>query len=419
MGIRNRGVVVCAVGLALVVGLVAAGGKKPTGSWTQWGGPTMEFRADSTGLKSEWPTEGPKELWARDLGDGYSAVLIENGRAYTMYREGDDEIVVCLDATTGKTIWQHAYAATPREGHVHQFGDGPRATPLISGNLLFTIGVAGHMHALDKKAGQVVWSHALWDEFQGTVLDHGYSSSPVTYKDSVLVLVGGPGNSVIAFRQKDGAVKWKAHDFKNSYSTPRVLAVDGEEQLVAFMAEEAIGLDPDDGRLRWRFPHQNQWGQNVSMPVMADQHHMLISSPEAGAKGLKLTNVEGGETKVEELWTTRKIQFYHVNTVRDGDWVYGSTGTMGPAFLASINIKTGEIGWRERDFAKANCVLADGKLYVLDEDGNLGVTTATPQDLVVHSKVKFLDGVAWTVPTIAGTTMYVRDQKKLRAVSLS
>ena len=301
MEIRMSRLVVCAAGIALVLGVIAAGDKKATGSWTQWGGPTMEFRADSTGLKSEWPTEGPKELWSRDLGDGYSAVLVENGRAYTMYRDKDNEVVVCLDAATGKTVWEHSYAASTSEGHVHQFGDGPRATPLIAGNLLFTIGVSGHMNALDKKSGKVVWSHALWDEYKGSVLDHGYSSSPVAYKDSVLVLVGGEGNAIMAFKQKDGAVKWKSQSFKNSYSTPRVLRVDGEDQLIAFMAEEAIGVDPDDGKLRWRFAHQNQWGQNVSMPVMADEHHLLISSPEAGAKGLKLTNVEGADTKIEEL----------------------------------------------------------------------------------------------------------------------
>jgi outer membrane protein assembly factor BamB len=419
MKMLDRRLVVCAVGVALVLCAVAADDKKPTGSWTQWGGPSMEFRADSTGLKSEWPAEGPKELWSRDLGDGYSAVLVEDGRAYTMYRDKDKEVVVCLDATNGKTIWQHSYAASPSENHVHQFGDGPRSTPLLVGDQLFTIGVAGNMHALDKKTGKVQWSHTLWDEYKGTVLEHGYASSPVAYKDSVIVLVGGEGNAVMAFKAKDGAVKWKSQSFKNSYSTPRILKVDGQEQVVAFMMEEAFGLDPNDGKLRWRFAHQNQFGQNVSMPVMADEQHLLISSPEAGAKGLKLTNGESGETKVEELWATRKIQFYHVNTVRDGDWIYGSTGTMGPAFLAAVNIRTGEIGWRMRDFAAATCVMADGKLYVLDEEGNLALTTVTPKELVVHSKVKIIDGTAWTVPTIAGTTMYLRDKQKLRAVSLS
>ena len=110
--------------------------------------------------------------------------------------------------------------------------------------------------------------------------------------------------------------------------------VDGEEQLVTFMAEEVIGVDPGNGKLKWRYPHQNQWGQNINMPLMADANHMLISSPQAGAKGLKFTH-DGDEVKVEEIWSTRKIQFYHVNTVRDGDWVYGSTGTMAPLPVGS------------------------------------------------------------------------------------
>ena len=132
---------------------------------------------------------------------------------------------------------------------------------------------------------------------------------------------------------------------------------------------------------------------------------------------MKLTH-DGGETKVEELWSTRKIQFYHVNTVRDGDWVYGSTGTMAPAFMAAINIRTGEIGWRERGFAKANCIMADGRLLVLDEDGNLGMTTVSPTELVLHAKVELLDKVAWTVPTVVGKTMYVRDKTKIIALDL-
>ena len=107
----------------------------------------------------------------------------------------------------------------------------------------------------------------------------------------------------------------------------------------------------------------------------------------------------------------------HVNTVRQGDWVYGSTGN-GPAFMAAVNIRTGEIGWRERGFAKANCIMADGRLYILDEDGNLAMTTASPDGLEVHAKVELMDAVAWTVPTIVGKTMYARDQNRIVALRL-
>jgi prepilin-type processing-associated H-X9-DG protein len=181
------------------------------------------------------------------------------------------------------------------------------------------------------------------------------------------------------------------------------------------MAEALIGIDPANGELQWEFPHTNQYGQNVAMPVMVDGH-LFLSSIEAGAKGLKLTR-DGGKTKIEEVWSTRKIQFYHVSTVRDGDYVYGSTGSQ-VSFLSAVNVKTGEIAWRERGFAKANVLFADGRLIVLDEDGKLALTTASPTGLTVHSQVELMEKVAWTVPTIVGKTMYVRDKVHIMALDL-
>ena len=401
------------VAVALGIGIAGAGD-----SWTQWGGPHMNFKADSSELAEKWSDDGPRKLWARELGDGYSAILVDSGRLYTMYRADDKEIVVALNAKTGETIWEHAYEDSPREGHVAQFGSGPRSTPLISGKQIYTIGVAGRMHCLNKNTGKVVWSQELWgDELGGNFLNHGYSSSPIAYKNTVIALVGGEGSSIVAFNKKTGKVAWKNLDFKNSYSTPRVLNVDGDEQLVTFMAEQLIGVDPDNGELKWQYPHQNQWGQNINMPALIDDKYMLLSSPEAGAKGIKLTSKDG-KAEIEEVWSTRKIQYYHVTTVQNGDYVYGSTGTRTPAFMSAVNIKTGEIAWRKRGFAKANVVAADGRLIILDEDGKLYLTTATPEDLTVHSEAEVLERVAWTVPTIVGKMMYVRDKTNITAFDL-
>lgn len=402
--------------LALLALATVTAGESTSGSWTQWGGPHQEFRAVSSGLASEWPADGPRQLWSRELGEGYSAILVEGGRLYTMYRDGDEETVVCLNRKNGETLWEHRYGHAPREGHVVQFGAGPRSTPLIDGDRIYTIGVAGLMHALNKKDGKVVWSHDLWSEYGGNVLEHGYSSSPIAYKDTVIALVGGEGQSIVAFNKKDGSVAWKNLDFRNSYATPKIFDIDGEDQLITFMAESVIGVDPDSGALEWQYPHQNEWGQNIAPPVMVDGY-LFFSSPQAGAKGLKLSR-KNGKTEFEEVWSTRKIQFYHVSTARDGDYVYGSTGMRTPAFMAAINVKTGEIAWRKRGFAKANVVHADGRLIILDEDGKLYLTTATPDDLTIHSEVELLNEVAWTVPTIVGKTMYVRDQVKILALDL-
>jgi len=213
-------------GVAVVFAFLSVSADKPADpGWTQWGGPNQDFRAPSAGLAAKWPEAGPKPLWKRALGDGYSAILFDEGRLYTMYRDGGDEIVVCLNAANGETVWERRYADAPKEGHVHQFGDGPRSTPLVDGDRVYSIGVAGKMHCLNKKDGTVVWSHDLWgDEFKGTYLNHGYASSPIAYKDTVIVLVGGEGHSIVAFNKKDGSVAWKALDYKNSYSTPRIFA---------------------------------------------------------------------------------------------------------------------------------------------------------------------------------------------------
>ena len=412
-------IVRCAAVAALIAGLaLILGADKPAAGWKQWGGPTQEFNAPGAKLAKQWSEEGPKRLWEREIGEGYSAILVEGNRLYTMFREGDHEVVVCLDAKAGEPVWERRYEASPREGHVSQFGDGPRATPLIVGDLLYSIGVSGKMHALKKSSGEVVWSRDLWgEELGGNVLNHGYSSSPIAHKNTIIALVGGEGASIVAFNAKDGSLVWKAQSFKNSYSTPQILSVDGQDQMVVFMAEELIGLDPENGDLKWSVPHKNQWGQNINMPVMADANHMFLSALGAGAKGLKLTNRDN-KTDVEEVWTTRKIQYYHVTSVRDGDYVYGSTGGGAPSFMSAVNIKTGEIAWRKRGFAKANCIAADGRLFILDEDGKLAMATATPDDLTIHSEVELMESRAWTVPTIVGKTMYVRDNKTIVALDL-
>lgn len=414
----KRAWVQCVCGLSVLALAVSA--QTASAQWTQWGGPTQDFRVDAKGLAAKWPEAGPKELWKRELGDGYSAILADGGRLYTQYRGDGKEAVIALDAATGKTIWEHKYDSGPADGHVHEFGDGPRSTPLIVKDRIYTIGVSGTMKCLGKEDGKPYWTQELWkdEQFGGNKLNHGYSSSPVAYKNTVITLVGGKGSSIVAFDQMDGKVVWKSQDFTNSYSTPKLINLDGEDQMVTFMAEEIIGFNPTNGELQWRVAHGNQWKQNVCMPVWhAASKTLVLSSPEAGAKGLRLTK-KGDKTEVEEAWATRKIQFYHVTSVGVDDYIYGTTGTQAPAFFAALNVKTGEVAWRERGFAKATCLYADGKFIVLDEDGQLALTTMTPKGMTVDSKTNILEKVTWTVPTLAGKSLFVRDKKNIVAFDL-
>ncbi len=410
----------------LAICLLAFGGE--TAAWRQWGGPTRDFKAPATSLAATWPEEGPAQLWSRPLGDGHSAILYDGGRLFTMYRpprdgeqrspasgETDLEAVICLDAASGQTVWEYRYEA--QVVSLLQFGDGPRSTPLIVGDLVFAVGRSGRMLALDKGDGSLVWSHELWEApFNGNPQAHGYSSSPVAHGGNVIALVGGPKASVVAFDRATGEVQWQLSGFRNSHASPKILEIAGRKQLVTFMREEMIGVDPATGELLWSWPHANQWGHNITQPSVAGDI-IFFSSPQAGARGLRLVPSDGG-IEVEQIWSSRRIQFYHATTVQEGDWVYGSTGTNSPAFMTAVNIRTGEVGWRLRGFAKANCLEGDGRLLVLDENGVLYLAEATPEELVIVSQTQLLGRYAWTVPTLVGSRLFARDQQRIVALDL-
>ena len=387
--------------------------------WLQWGGPRRDFTTNSKGLAASWPATGPKQLWTRPLGAGHSAILASGNTLYTMYSSGEQEIVIALAADTGKTMWEYKYDA-PRAGMNYEAGDGPHSTPLLVGDMLYTVGATGKLFALDKTSGKVAWSHDLWKDYSGRKMDRGYSCSPLAYKNTIILTLGGKENqTLIAFNQKDGTVAWKNGSLDMSPSSPILINVDGQEQLVAFLGKVVAGIDPNNGNVLWSHPHVTEWGLNITMPVWGNDNLLFISSAySGGSRVLKLTQKDG-KTTAEELWFHRRMRVHHGTAIRIGDYVYGSSGDFGPAFFAAVNVKTGEIAYQDRTFPKSNFLLADGKLIILDEDGNLALATATPTALKVISKVSVLKNLAWTVPTLVGTKLYLRDRRTITALDLS
>lgn len=387
--------------------------------WLQWGGPSRNFTTNSKGLAAAWPSTGPKRVWSRPLGAGHSAILVNGNTLYTTYNQGEQEVVIALAADTGKTIWEYKYDAPTPTGMDYEYGVGPHSTPLLVGDLLYTIGATGKFFALDKKTGKVAWAKDLWTQYGGTKLGRGYSCSPIAYKNTVILTLGGAGQTLIAFNQKDGTVAWKNQTLDMSPASPIIITVDGQDQMIAFLGKVVAGIDPNNGNLLWSHPHVTEWGLNISNPVWGSDNLLFISSAyNGGSRVLKLTQKEG-KTTAEELWFHRRMRLHHSTAIRIGDYVYGSSGDFGPAFLAAVNVKTGEIAYQDRSFPKSNLLLAEGKLIILDEDGNLALATATPTELKVISKVSVMKNLAWTVPTLVGTKLYLRDRHTIMALDLS
>ena len=403
----------------LAAALVLLGETKtqPPG-WTQWAGPHRDFTSEATGLADSWPAAGPRRIWSRPLGEGYSGIAESDGVLYTMYRRGDVEFVVAADAETGKNLWETNYRE-PYQISYQEAGNGPYAMPLVLGDRIYTVGAAGTFQSLDRKTGKILWTRRLIQDMGGTPMQFGYSCQPLVYKDNLIMMVGGRGHAIVAFRPKDGSVAWQKQDFANSNSSPVLINLDGEDQVVAFMGSDVIGVDANTGDLRWSFPHNTPYGLAVSMPVWDPEHHLLFFSAayDTGSYVLELHR-QGAKTAVKQVWKDNHIQVHFGSIIRIGDYLYCSSGRDGPKLLTAVNIKSGKIAWRERGFARASLLYADGKLILVDEDGNLALARVSPERLEVISKVELLKSNAWTVPTLVGTRLYVRDRHDMMAFDI-
>jgi outer membrane protein assembly factor BamB len=395
------------------------------GEWTQFGGPRRNFTSDAKGLATSWPAAGPKQLWTRALGEGHSSILVDGPRLYTMYRplglmsmirRSQEEVIISLDAATGKTLWEHRYPASTA-GLDFEYGAGPHSTPLIVGTKLFAASTLKELFALDKQSGKVLWAHDMIKEYSAGMPGRGFSPSPIAYRDSVILPAGGP-NAVLAFDQATGKLLWKGPRFEASPASPILINVDGEDQLVMFGGAEIVGLNPSSGAVLWRHPHKTEWGLNISTPVWGDGNILFSSSAyNSGTRCLQLSKV-GGQTAVKELFFTNQMRVHIGTVIRIGDYAYGASGDFGPSFITAINVKTGKIAWRDRSFSRSTFLHADGKLIILDEDGTLGLATVSPEGLKVLTRASVMTKTSWTVPTLVGTKLYIRDRKDILALEL-
>jgi outer membrane protein assembly factor BamB len=389
-----------------------------SGDWLLWGGPHRDFKSPSRGLAVTWPAKGPRRVWSRQLGEGYSAAAIEGSRLYTAYSTTTHVNVAALDAQTGTPVWQHQYEKSWRSND-RDLGDGPFSMPQIVGDRVVTVDGGARLYSLDKKTGKPVWSRDLYGEFGGSRMEYGYSCHALPFKDTLIMMVGGPRNALMSFRQKDGTVVWGRHSFPNSHSSPVLINVDGQEQVVALMGQQVVGVEPVTGEILWQHPHPTPYNLAISTPVWGPDNILIVSSAyDSGTRALHLTR-QAGKTAVKELWHNRRVQVHFGTMIRIDNTVYGSSGEDGPAQITALDVKSGNILWQSgRQFAKAQLVLADGKFIVVDQDGVLALTSASPKGLHVHAKASLLQSLAWTPPTLAGTRLYIRDRKSLIALDL-
>jgi outer membrane protein assembly factor BamB len=398
--------------------LALALGADARGAWPQWGGPNRNFVTGPADFATSWPAAGPRRIWAHPLGDGFSSIVTDGTTLYTLYRDGADDVAIALDAGTGATRWTARYPAPFKETCSEQLGPAPRAAPLLAGDRLITVSAGGLMNSFDRATGRTRWTRDVLEGSAESLRACGYSNSPIAYKDTIITTAGGPGRGVVAYDAATGKTAWQSQDFQNGYSSPIIIDLDGRPELIVFTYGEIAGLNPDTGALEWSRPHKSDQGVNVATPIWGDDHLLFISSAYGGgSRVLKLART-GGTVTVDEVWASQRVRIHFGNAVRIGDRIYGSNGDMGSAPFAAVDVKSGEMIWRDRSVTRSTLIGAGRQLVLLDEDGNLALATPGEAGLELHGKVQLLKERAWTAPTLSGTTLFVRDRHQIMALDL-
>lgn len=411
IGQRGRMTTAGAV-LVLVVGM--AGSLARADDWPNWRGPHHDGVCRETGLLQVWPADGPRVLWKARLGGGYSAVAISKGRLYThTARDKKEEIVLCLDAATGTELWRRRYDCdydryvTLREN----WDRGPRATPAVDGDRVFTVGTTGIVLCLDAATGKEIWRRDLLHIAGRFCPEQGYCSSPLVVGDLVFVHPGGnQGTSLAALDKKTGQTVWQALDDAPSYASPIPVTFNGATQIVYFTGESVVGVTLRDGRQLWRRPWHTQPPIHGATPIYSDGHVFISSNYGVGAALLRLK----GDGQPDEVWKARSMQNQYATCVLHQGHLYGFSGFR----LACIDFATGQARWDRTGLGKGALLVADGNLIILSERGDLILAEATPNAYVEKSRCKPLGGVCCTGPVVAGGRLYIRNEDMLLALDV-
>lgn len=396
-------------------------GPEPESRWPQWGGPHRSFTLGGQGEEGPslaWSEEGPRELWRRDLGPGYSSMVLGDGRLFTQFRDGEDELVIAVDSASGETLWTFPYAAPLGPGRARGYGQGPHSTPLLAevagGSVLIAVGSNGAVHALDPADGELLWSFDLGAASGDTRF--GHAASPLQVGNTVVLLAGGAKPRALALDIKSGELRWQGPPRGSSYASPILLTYEGRRQVVYLSSEEILGLDASSGELLWSRFCRNGWGNNSADPVWLPPDRIWIASlPDDGARLLRLLPAAAGG--VEVLWHQPTVSVHHWNAVPFGERMITAVGSQG-SILAAVEIASGEILWRQRGFPKARLLKVGDDLLVLDETGVVSWGRPGADGLQISARAQVLTKPSWTAPVLVDGILYLRDEQSLLALDL-
>ena len=375
--------------------------------WPQWRGPARDGISAETELLEQWPAGGPPLLWKTNgLGEGYSSVAVSGGRVFTQGQKQRRQFIMALDEETGAKLWETPLGNSYRHGR----GNGPRGTPTVNQGNVYALGGEGSLICVEATTGKRLWYTHLLKRFGGRNTSWGISESPLVDGKKIVVNAGGSGASVVALDKKNGNLIWKSQSDEAGYSSAVAAQAGGISHYIVLTGEAAVGLRADNGRLLWRYERVSNRTANVATPIVRGDYVFVSSDYGTGGALLELT-ADRGDLEAREVYFNRDMRNHYSSSVLVGDYLYGYSSRI----LTCMNFKTGEVAWRDRSVGKGQLIHADGRLYLLSEDGVVGLVEATPEGYREKSRFSIGRGdyPTWTLPAIANGKLFLRDQDTL------
>lgn len=375
----------------LAVGVSLAEGA----DWPQWRGPGR----DGVSTEKGWFKEGAaaRVVWEASVGAGYSAVAIRGGRLYTAGNRENRDVLVCLDAATGKQVWQYDYAC-PAGSY-----PGPRSTPATDESSVYFVSRQAQVFCLEAATGVCRWQRDLKADLGVALPTWGIAGSPVLEGNLLLVNLGERG---VCLDKQTGATRWDSGGSGTGYASPVVMGSGTNRSVLVFAAKRVVASDLESGRQLWEYPWVTSYDVNAADPIVVEGKVFITSGYDRGGALLK---VQPGAPAV--VWENKGMgSHFGTPVVRQG-YVYGGHGNTGRGSIRCVELATGAVKWEHAGIMYGSVLLAGDTLLIQGEKGVLAVAAATPEKYRELWQGKVLDGICWTMPTLSDGLVYCRNDK--------
>ena len=393
--------------------------------WPQYNGAGSDRSSRETLGTKSFPKEGPKARWRIETGAGFSSLAVVGERAYTLVLRDEAEVLVALDAASGKELWAAELSEPDYDGGAdagedgNDGGDGPRATPSVADGRVVVFDANLGLHAFDAASGKELWKQDLKGDFDGQKLQWNNAASALLEGGRVYVVGGGAGQALLAFEAATGKLAWKRGDEKMTHATPIAATIHGTRQVIFFVQSGLVAVDPASGNELWRteFPYRTS---TAASPVVAGDVVFCSAGYGVGAAAWRIDQKEG-KLVPELLWRTPNKNINHWSTpvVHDGH-LYGmfSFKEYGKGPLRCIELETGAEKWAEAGFGPGNVILVGGTLVALSDKGELVLIDPRPDAYQELARADVLPGKCWSMPAFANGALYLRSTKESVRIDL-